>query len=112
LDRWLHLKPCGLSLDFRRIQRIGFGLSCLTDYIISLPGFEERSLKCESDEVRREVYDRVDDDILVFVKSIGSSENVEKSVIENHIENLINLHHPCIASPIGFVFRFESGCFR
>jgi serine/threonine protein kinase len=29
--------------------------------------------------------------------------------MENEIENLINLRHPCIAAPIGFVFPIESG---
>jgi hypothetical protein len=42
------------------------------------------------------------------VKSIALWECVEKSQIENEIENLINLHHPCIAAPIGFVFPIGS----
>jgi hypothetical protein len=29
--------------------------------------------------------------------------------MENEIEKLINLRHPCIAAPIGFVFPLESG---
>jgi serine/threonine protein kinase len=29
--------------------------------------------------------------------------------MENEIQNLINLRHPCIASPIGFVLPIESG---
>jgi serine/threonine protein kinase len=29
--------------------------------------------------------------------------------MENEIENLINLRHPCIAGPIGFVLGIESG---
>jgi serine/threonine protein kinase len=43
------------------------------------------------------------------MKSIQLSEGIEKSQIENEIENLINLRHPCIASPIGFVVPIESG---
>jgi serine/threonine protein kinase len=29
--------------------------------------------------------------------------------MENELENLINLRHPCIAGPIGFVFGIKSG---
>jgi serine/threonine protein kinase len=35
-------------------------------------------------------------------------ECVERSRIENKIEKLINLYHPCISGPIGFVFPIES----
>jgi serine/threonine protein kinase len=48
---------------------------------------------------------RVEDQLLVVVKSKPHSTNVE----ESEIEKLINLRHPCIAAPVGFVFRSESG---
>jgi serine/threonine protein kinase len=43
------------------------------------------------------------------MKSKPLSENVEESQIAKEIENLINLRHPCIAAPIGFVFPIETG---
>jgi serine/threonine protein kinase len=36
-------------------------------------------------------------------------DKVDESAIEKEIEKLIKLRHPCIAAPIGFVFRLESG---
>jgi serine/threonine protein kinase len=88
---------------------MGLDLPYLGDYIVNLSVFEERSINCVSDEVPYEIYHRIEDEFLVFVKSKPLSENVEKSHIENEIEKLINLHHPCIAAPIGFVFPIESG---
>jgi hypothetical protein len=43
------------------------------------------------------------------MRSKPLSENVQKSQIEDEIENLIKLRHPCIAAPIGFVLPIESG---
>jgi hypothetical protein len=108
-DRWLELKRSGIAIDFRRIQRVGFDLPCFGDYIISLSAFEQLSLIWSSDEVRNEIYHRTEDEFLVYLKSKPLSENIEESAIENEIERLINLRHPCIAAPIGFVFPLESG---
>jgi serine/threonine protein kinase len=111
-DRWLELKQSGIALDFRRIQRMGFDVPCLGDYIVNLSIFEERSIICESDEVPNEIYHRIEDEFLVVLKSKSHLENIEESTIENEIETLINLRHPCIAAPIGFVFGIESGSRR
>jgi hypothetical protein len=46
------------------------------------------------------------------MKSKPPLENVSESEIEKEIENLINLRHPCITAPIGFVFGLESGSRR
>jgi hypothetical protein len=108
-DRWLQLKRSGIAIDFRRIQRMGFDIPCLGDYIVNLSGFEERSLICDSDKSPNQIYHRIEDQLVVFVKSKPLSENVPKSQIEKEVERLINLHHPCITSPIGFVFPIESG---
>jgi hypothetical protein len=51
-DRWLQLRPSGIAIDFRRIQRLGFDLPSLGDHIVNLSVFEERSIICDSDEVR------------------------------------------------------------
>jgi serine/threonine protein kinase len=81
----------------------------LEDYIINLSVFEERSMICECDEVANETYHRIEDEFLVVMKSKPHSKNVEKSEIENELEKMINLRHPCIAAPIGFIFPIKSG---
>jgi serine/threonine protein kinase len=69
----------------------------------------ERSRICDSDEVSNQIYHRIEDDFLVFMKSVALSGNVKESEIEHEIERMINLRHHCIAGQIGFVFRIESG---
>jgi serine/threonine protein kinase len=107
-DRWLELRRSGIEIDFQRIHRLGLDIPCLEDYIVNLSIFEERSIICESDEIRNEIYDRIEDEFLVIMKSKPLSENVSESKIENEIEKLINLCHPCITAPIGFVLPIES----
>jgi serine/threonine protein kinase len=107
--RWWELRKSGIPLDFRRILRVNSGLPSLRDYVVDLSEFKERSMIGDCNEVSNEIYDRVEDELLVVVKSIPLSECVEKSQLEHDIENLINLRHPCIASPIGFIFPIESG---
>jgi serine/threonine protein kinase len=87
---------------------VNSGLSCLSDYVVNLSAFEERSMIDEFTEVSTEIYDRFEDALVVDVKSIPLLEYSKKSGIEQEIENLINLRHPCIAGPIGFVFPIES----
>jgi serine/threonine protein kinase len=84
---------------------MGFDIRRLRDYIVSLSVFEERSQICDSDKVPNQIYHRPEDEFLAFIKSKPLSENIA----ESDIENLINLRHPCITAPIGFVFRIESG---
>jgi serine/threonine protein kinase len=76
---------------------------------VNLSVFEERSIIGGSEEVPNEINQRVEDDFLIFVKSIALLNFTEKSRMENEIEKLINLRHPCIAAPIGFVFPIEPG---
>jgi serine/threonine protein kinase len=91
---------------------MGFDVPRLGDYIVNFSVFEERSIICESDEVPNEIHDRIEDGFLTVMKSKPHSENVSESEIENEIEKLINLRHPCIVAPIGFVFPIESGSRR
>jgi serine/threonine protein kinase len=42
------------------------------------------------------------------MKSKPHSANISESEIENELENLINLVHPCISAPIGFVLPIVS----
>jgi hypothetical protein len=108
-DRWLELQRSGIKRDFRRIERVGFGFRCLRDYDVNLSEFEERSIIIESSSIRNEIYVRTEDELLIVVKSISHLENVEKSTIDDEIEKLINIRHPCIAGPIGFIFPIEWG---
>jgi hypothetical protein len=68
-DRWVELKRSGIAIDFRRIRRVDLDLRCLGDYIVSLSGFEERSMICDSDEVSNEIYHRIEDEFLIVMKS-------------------------------------------
>jgi serine/threonine protein kinase len=81
----------------------------LGDYIVNLSRFEARSLICDSDEVSNQIYHRIEDEFFIFMKPTPHSENISESEIEKEVEKLINLVHPCIAAPIGFVVPIESG---
>jgi predicted metal-binding protein len=107
-DRWVRLRRSNIRIDFRRIQRVNSGFSCLSDYVVHLSGFEERPMICESNQISPEIYGRCEDELLVVVKSIELFESFDKSRIVQEIENLINLRHPCIAGPISFAFPIES----
>jgi hypothetical protein len=75
----------------------------LKDSVLKVSGFEERPTVGRCNGVLNEIYRRSEDDVAFVVKSISLSVSVEQSQIENEVENLINLRHPCIAAPIGFV---------
>jgi hypothetical protein len=107
-DRWLQLRNSSLAIDFRLIQKVGFDLQCLGDYIVNLSAFEERSIVGAFDKIPNHISHRVDDAFLIVMKSIPLLECIKESQIENQIEHLINLRHPCIVGPIGFVFPIES----
>jgi serine/threonine protein kinase len=111
-DRWLKLRTSRIVMDFRRIVRVSSGLQQLRDYVVNLSGFEEGSMIGRSDVNLKEIYQREEDEFLIIVKSISQSEWVEQSHIEKEIENLINVRHPCIVAPIGFVFGSESEMLR
>jgi serine/threonine protein kinase len=95
-----------------RAERSGIGIfenRCLRDYIVNVSAFEEKTMIGESEEVPHHIYHRIEDEFLVIMKSKPHWESIEESAIENEIEKMINLRHPCIAAPIGFVFQIESG---
>jgi hypothetical protein len=108
-DRWRQVRESNIAVDFRRILRVGSGLLHLDDYEVNLWEFENVSIIGGSDQVLNEIYERADDKFLMILTSIPLSESIEKFETDNEIENLINLHHPCIAGPIGFISGTESG---
>jgi serine/threonine protein kinase len=107
--RWLQLKRSGIRVDFRRIEKVGLSLPCLKDYHLNISEFEERSMIYESGAESNGIYDRVEDEFLVVVKSITLTEGLEETAIEKGIEKIINLRHPCIAGLIGLVVGIETG---
>jgi serine/threonine protein kinase len=88
---------------------VGLSLPRLKDYHLNISEFEERSRICKSDAESNGIYDRVEDEFSVVVKSIALREGLEETTIEKEIEKMINLRHPCIAGSIGFVIGIESG---
>jgi serine/threonine protein kinase len=110
-DRWLQLRKLAIVTDFRRIVRVGSGLSCLEAYMLNGFAFEKGPIINQSSGGFNQLYQRIDDQFSIAVKSFFLPKWIEKSDIENYIENLINLRHPCISTPIGFIFSGESAEF-
>jgi hypothetical protein len=104
-DHWRELRKCHIEVDFRRILRAGCGFGDLSDYQIDLSVFEEISILGDSDNVSSQIYQRWDDGSVFVVKSKHHWKSRKNCEIE--LENLLNLRHPCIAVPIGFVFPME-----
>jgi hypothetical protein len=105
-DRWQQLRESGIFVDFRRILRIDSDFHGQNDYQIDLSAFEERSVLDELDGNLSEIYERNEDGSLVIVNSKNGFDSKESLAVE--IENLLNLFHPCILSPIGFIFGQDS----
>jgi serine/threonine protein kinase len=102
-DCWQHMRESGIFVDFRRVLRIDSEFHGLNDYLIDLSAFEERSVLDEIEGNLREMYERSEDGSMVIANSKNGIESKESLKIE--IENQLNLSHPCILSPIGFIFR-------
>jgi hypothetical protein len=54
---------------------VGFDIPCLEDYIVNLSGFKKRSIIGESDEIPNQIYHRIEDELLVVMKSKPHSGN-------------------------------------
>jgi serine/threonine protein kinase len=101
--RWQRLRMKGIEIDFRRILKFNSGLPELTAYLLDVSSFEEGSVLNEC-----QTYQRRDDGCLIVVKSMNISDCVDREEVEKEIEIQMNLRHPCIAGPIGFVFPANS----
>jgi hypothetical protein len=104
-NRWWQLRKSGVRIDFRRILRIDSDFGCENDYLIDLSVFEQGSVLDEIEGISSEMYRRCEDGSLVIVHSMGEFESKKSLITE--IENRLNLSHPCILSPIGFIFDPE-----
>jgi hypothetical protein len=105
LHRWHKLRKEGIAYDFRRILKFNSELVDLTAYLIDISAFEEKSVQ---GKISSEIYWRKNDGCIIRIKSISLSDRVETKDLVNELENEVNLYHPCIATPIGFVFPTES----
>jgi hypothetical protein len=102
-ERWQELRQSGITVDFRRIVRWNSCLDEMKYSIDNLSDFEERRVVSQSDRISSEISGRRSDEILIVVKSIDLSRSIGKTQIENELENLLNLSHPLIITPLGFV---------
>jgi hypothetical protein len=95
-EKWQQLRQSGILVDFRRIVRLNSGLPDFKYYLLDLSLFEEQS-------VSSQIYQRLSDETLIVVKSIDLSKSIGKTQIENELENLLNLSHPLLITPLSFV---------
>jgi serine/threonine protein kinase len=107
-DRWLKQRRSKIAIDFGCIVKEGSVHRFLRDSVVDFYVFEERLMIGPRDGGFNKAYERPEDNFLIFMKSLSLSGWVEKSHLENAIENLIHFSHPCIVAPIGFVFRVDS----
>jgi serine/threonine protein kinase len=98
----------GIVVDFRRLLSFNSGLPGLAAYVIDFSGFEERTVLNEWNETLNEIHQRLEDGCLIVVKSMNVRDCIESRELENELKKVMNLHHPCITSPIGFVFPAKS----
>jgi hypothetical protein len=108
-NRWRELRKREIDIDFRRVLRVGLGFVDLKAYIVNLQAFEEGFVESGCDEIGNAKYQREEDGCLMIVTSIDVSDCFEQNRIEHAIENLVNMRHPCINNPIGFVLPTDSG---
>jgi hypothetical protein len=101
--RWLRVRDRGIDVDFRRILRRARGLGSFNESLIDLSAFEEISILDPNRETFR-LYRKLDGDTKAVVRSVFLSGSMQQCEIESEIENEMNLSHPLIAAPIGFVY--------
>jgi serine/threonine protein kinase len=109
LEQWCAERDSNSSVDFRRILRLGSGLPCLSQCLLDLSVFERSQSVGVANQGQCELYRRLSDSFEIVVKLIGRfdfekrCESGTRLEIENEIEALMNLRHPCVAAPYGFV---------
>jgi serine/threonine protein kinase len=99
-NRWQYLRVSGMAVDFRRILRIDSELGDLNDYLI------KDSILGVFDQLSTEIYRRCEDCSSMIVKTISGVKSMKS--LRLLIEKQLNLSHPCILAPIGFIFQTNS----
>jgi serine/threonine protein kinase len=107
-ERWSAVRGWDSNVDFRRIQRLGSGLRGLSDCIVDLSEFEEGDAIGVRGAGSGQLYRRRDDGLEIVVKLFRQFERDEGCEIGREIEKLMNVMHPCIAAPFGFVLPTAS----
>jgi hypothetical protein len=107
-DRWRQLRQSRIAFDFRRIQRSTSGVIDFRRYLVDFTVLEEGPILGQCQSISSQIYRRRSDCRVIVVKSIPLSNSIEQCQIENEVENLLNLIHPLIQAPIGFIFPVES----
>jgi serine/threonine protein kinase len=105
-DRWQQLRESGIAVDFRHNFRIDSDFGWENNCLIDLSVFEDGSRLDRIEGDYGEIYRRSEDGSLVIVNSKNGIESKESLIHE--IEKQLNLSHPCILSPIGFIFDPDS----
>jgi serine/threonine protein kinase len=88
---------------------LGSDLPCLSECLLDLSVFERVQPLDIGDEHLSELYRRLSDGLEIVVKldrrlDIEKREDCWTQIeIENEIEKLMNLRHPCVVAPLGFV---------
>jgi hypothetical protein len=90
----------GIDVDFRCIMRFESDLPELGNYLLNELAVEERRIVIEKSGINHEMYERLEDNSQIILKSIDLLDPIGDRVIEN----LIHLRHPCISVPICFAF--------
>jgi serine/threonine protein kinase len=96
------------NVDLRRIQRLGSGLRDPSDCVVDLSGFEGGDAISASGTGSAQLYRRCDDGLEIIVKLFDEFDQDQGCEIEREIEKLMNVMHPCIAAPFGFVHPMAS----
>jgi hypothetical protein len=107
-DEWLRVRKSSIGVDLRWIVKCGSGLAKLNSYPFDNCVIDEVRLIGESTGIVSGLSGRFEDNSLIVLNSIHLNDLIEDGLIENEIENLINMCHPCIAAPIGFVLASGS----
>jgi serine/threonine protein kinase len=84
------------------------GLRGFSDWLVDLSGFEGGDEIGVSGAASAQLYRRCDDGLEIVVKLFGEFDRDEGFEIEREIEKLMNVTHPCIAAPFGFVLSTPS----
>jgi hypothetical protein len=108
-DEWLRVRKSGIDVDFRQILRFDSYLPELKSRLLNDSIVDEIGMNVESAGIVNGMHRRFEDCSKIVIKSILFTDLIEDRLIDHKIENLINLCHPCISAPIGFVFAAGSG---
>jgi serine/threonine protein kinase len=80
----------------------------LSDCVVDLSRFERGDAISASGTGSAQLYRRCDNGLEIVVKLFGKFDPGESCEIEREIEKLMNVTHPCIAAPFGFVLPAAS----